>query len=90
MENKQLDQLLEALHQELQKTTTLDDKGRDLLRDLDADIRALLGHSGPVPEEMQEPVMNRLQESLEHFEMTHPALTALLSDLMTSLSNVGI
>jgi len=87
MDNKDLEKLLEALHQELQQPTNLDDKGRDLLRGLDVDIRALLTRSDAIPEAS---TMQRLQESVDHFEVTHPTLTALLSDLLTSLSNAGI
>jgi hypothetical protein len=90
MDKKDLEKLLEALHQELQETKSMDEKGRDLLRGLDVDIRGLLERSGAIPDETQESMTLRLQESLSHFEVTHPALTTLLSDLLTSLSNAGI
>jgi uncharacterized membrane-anchored protein YhcB (DUF1043 family) len=86
MENKELEKLLETLHQELQKTESLDEKGAELLRGLDADIRNLLDHS----EKSSASMLERWRESVQHFEVTHPALTALLSDLMSSLSNAGI
>jgi hypothetical protein len=87
MDNRELEKLLDALHQELQETTSLDEKGRDLLRGLDVDIRALLARSGTAPEASMRQLV---QESVDHFEVTHPTLTALLSDLLTSLSNAGI
>jgi len=86
MDNHELDKLLEALHRELQQAQSVDEKGQELLRGLDADIRALLDRSGISSDSMLE----RLRDSVDHFEATHPALTTLLSELLTSLSNAGI
>ena len=88
MDNQELTKLLEALHNELQRTDKLDDKGQELLRHLDADIRSILGHEEKDP--ANESLALRLQESVEHFEATHPTLTTLLSEMLTSLSNAGI
>jgi hypothetical protein len=89
MDNQDLTKILEALHTELQHTETLDDKGQELLRDLDAEIRGLLARTEK-SQPSQPLLLNRLQESVEHFEVTHPTLTELLSELLTSLSNAGI
>ena len=89
MNNNELPKLLEALHQELQQTSDLDEKGRELLRGLDVDIRGLLARTESAPAS-ESPMMQRLQDSVDHFVVTHPALTKLLSDLLTSLSNAGI
>jgi len=88
MTEKNLTQLLEQLHTELDATEAVDDKGRELLRALNADIQELLERSeNPGADDS---VLERLQESVEHFEVTHPALTSILSHLMTALSNAGI
>ncbi len=60
-----------------------------MLDHLDRDIRALLQRSGR-KKESEEPVLERLQETIEHFEATHPSLTQTLSEMMTILSNAGI
>ena len=86
MDNKELEKLLESLRNELQHTEGVDEKGLELLRGLDADLHHLLSHSEKAPASM----LDRWRESVEHFEVTHPSLTQLLSDLMTSLSNAGI
>ncbi len=86
MDNKELEKLLSELRAELQRTENVDEKGAELLRSLDADLHHLLSHSGASSASM----LDRWRQSLEHFEVTHPALTRLLSDLMTSLSNAGI
>jgi len=86
MDNKELEKLLETLRQELQRTEGVDEKGVELLRNLDADIHHLLAHS----EKSSATMLEGWRDVVQHFEVTHPALTRLLSDLMTSLSNAGI
>ena len=87
MDNKELETLLESLRRELQRTEGVDEKGAELLRALDADIHHLLAEQSS---SSSASMLDRWRDSLEHFEATHPALTRLISDLMTSLSNAGI
>jgi hypothetical protein len=90
MNNQNLRRLLEQLHSELERTESLDEKGRELLRGLNGDIRSLLersGDGGPKPEEA---TLQRLQDAIDHFEIEHPTLTMALSEMMTILSNAGI
>jgi hypothetical protein len=89
MTDPHLRELLEKLHQELERTEAVDEKGSELLRHLDADIRDLLKRSG-ANTETDEPVLERLQDTIDHFEATHPRLTLVLSEMMTILSNAGI
>ena len=88
MNNHEIDQLLEKLKNEIEGIQPDDEKGQMLLRELSADIRELLERAEskqPAPSMMQ-----RLQASIDHFEVTHPELTAALSSLSTILSNAGI
>ena len=89
MTDQDLRELLERLHQELEHTEVTDEAGRERLRHLDADIRALLARSGE-PIERDEPMLERLQESIEHFETTHPTLSTMIAQMSTILSNAGI
>jgi len=88
MSDKKLSKLLEQLHDELGKTQAVDDKGRELLRSLDGDIRKLLERSEGA--QADESLLERLQDAIDHFEITHPKLTSALSHMMTILSNAGI
>lgn len=87
MKDKKLDQLLEQLHKEIEGIESVDEKGRELLRELSTDIRDLLERA-----EGQQPdsILERLGQAMKHFEVTHPDLTAALSNLSTILSNAGI
>jgi hypothetical protein len=82
-----LSKLLEQLRQELAKAQAMDDKGRELLRALRADIETLLERSEAGTEDS---LLERLQDSIDHFEVTHPGLTTALSNLLRTLSNAGI
>jgi hypothetical protein len=88
MANKKLSKLLEELHEELGKTQAVDEKGQELLRHLDGDIRKLLKETGDV--QADESMLERFQEAIDHFEITYPRLTSALSAMMTILSNAGI
>ena len=88
MADNNLSKLLEQLHAELDHTEAVDDKGRELLRALNADIGKLLERSESGPSD--DSLLERLQESIDHFEVTHPALTSALSNIVSILNNAGI
>ena len=90
MENKELRKDLRQLHDEIKKTKAVDEKGRELLRDLEGDISALLERSEEHPVQLHPSLVQRLESALAHFEVTHPELTTLISKLLDSLSTAGI
>ncbi|HEX8992272.1 MAG TPA: DUF4404 family protein [Anaerolineales bacterium] len=90
MGDEELRRKLQELHDEIENLDQVDEKGRALLRDLDDHIRNLLARSEPA-ESKPKPAMRRsLEDAIRHFEVTHPALTEALSDLLTALSNAGV
>ena len=89
MADQNLRELLEKLHDELERTEVTDEEGRERLRHLRADIRRLLERSGKKPE-ADESMLERFQDSIDHFGETHPQLTMMISQMMTILSNAGI
>jgi hypothetical protein len=90
MDDQELRKLIEQLHAEIQNTHTVDEKGQELLAHLESDIRKLLDRNGEVAAPLHPSTLRRLQESLDHFEVTHPTLTLLISRLLEGFSNVGI
>ena len=90
MSDENLRKLLEQLHDELERAESMDEKGDELLRHLNTDIKNLLKRSGKGKGQTDEPVLERLQDAIDHFEVTHPTLTRMLSEMMTILSNAGI
>ena len=89
MNDDELRKLLEELHQRIESTDTVDEQGREMLNHLSMDIRNLLERTGePRPDTSKE--INSLEESIRHFEVTHPTLTATLSQMLNILNNAGI
>ena len=86
MTDKKLGELLEQLQKELERTKSVDEKGREMLTHLDADIQKILGGG-----EVTHPsIQTRIQNAIDHFEVDHPTITAALSQLLNTLSNAGI
>src|SRR5262245_55671270 len=87
MTDPNLNELLEKLQKEMEQIDVTDKAGRERLRQLEADIRRLRERSG---EEDDESMLERFQESIDHFEADYPQLTMMISQMMTILSNAGI
>ena len=90
MDKKELNQLLDQLHEEIKKTREVDEAGIELLRNVDGDIQSLLNRSEETQGAVHPSVLENLRSAIDHFEVTHPALTAVISELLETLSNVGI
>jgi hypothetical protein len=88
MTDKKLTRLLEQLRRELAGAKAVDQRGRELLRALDADIHSLLERKQEGRSD--ESLLERLKNTIDHFEDSHPALTSALSNLLTFLNNAGI
>jgi hypothetical protein len=87
---RSLQEQLRQLHDAIEKVDKVDDRGRDLLRDLDGHIRDLLARSESGATRARPEFAAGLQDAVRHFEVTHPDLTLALSELLTTLSNAGI
>ena len=90
MDDQELRNLIVQLQTEIQNTRTVDEKGQKLLVHLESDIRKLLAQTEGLTAPVHPSTLRRLEEGLDHFEVTHPTLTILLSKLLEALSNVGI
>jgi hypothetical protein len=91
MENQELRNLLDQLHNEIEHTRNLDENGRQLLRHLNTDINDLLQRSENEPLPPAHPTtLRRLEDGIDYFELSHPTLTSQLSKLLSILSNSGI
>jgi len=90
MDSQELRGLLRQLHDEIENARSVDEEGSELLRDLDGDIRDLLERSGESAIQLHPSIVQRLEDALHHFEVTHPELTTLISSLLNSLSGAGI
>jgi hypothetical protein len=90
MTDPELCKLLEQLHNEIEGTKTVDEKERELLRELGVDIRELLERCEAEEIQTHPLTMRRFEEAIDSLAVNHPTLTAMLSSMMTILSNAGI
>jgi hypothetical protein len=90
MDDKKLRKHLEQLRDEIENAGKVDNKGRDLLHEVDEQIRELLARSEETVLLPKSGLIRGLQDAIRHFEVTHPELTSALSRLLETLSNAGI
>ena len=90
MNDQELCQLLEQVHNEIEQTTSVDAKERELLRDLETDIRELLQRCEDEQMQTHPLTVSRLDDAIEYMAVNHPTLTALLSSMSTILNNAGV
>lgn len=84
MNNQELAKLLEKLHAEVDAIDSVDENSLKLLRELEKDIDELLDRSDTSS------VLERLRDAIKQFEVSHPTLTSMLSEISNILSNAGI
>lgn len=90
MDKKELHDLLNKLHAEINNTKEVDEKGLDLLHDLEADIAALLKRSDENTEPLRPTIFKNMADTIIHFEVTHPTLTDQVAKISDILSGAGI
>jgi hypothetical protein len=88
MEPNQFDQLLEKIRAAIRNVESTDEKERRLLQDLEQDVIRLSEREDKAQPE--DSMLQRMRDAVDHFEVTHPTLTAMISELSTILSNAGI
>jgi predicted component of type VI protein secretion system len=89
MREQHLRQMLEQLHTELQRADTIDDRSRELLQSVLADIEDLLERKQK-PGTQPESIIQQLREAVRTFESTHPTLTHAIGAVTDALANMGI
>lgn len=88
MSNQKIKNLLEQLRTEMESVDKVDEAGLAILRELDGDIDKLIARSDD--DVSDQSIAERLDEAVSKFEVTHPTLTAMLSEISKVLSNAGI
>lgn len=76
---------LETLHRQLLQTPSLDNRGRRLLADVEADLQRL-----DAPPAEREEIHSRWRTAVVEFEASHPQLASGLEQMANLLSNMGL
>ena len=92
MTNQSITALARELDRQLQSGQDFDPADRALLEQLRRDIQSILDTPPDAAKDMKihPDILDRLREATNHFETTHPVLTATMAQVSSTLSNMGI
>jgi hypothetical protein len=90
MPNQELKDMLDRIDRAIESAKSVDEEGQTRLREVRQDIQDLLDRSEKEELQVEHSTLERLEENISYFEVSHPDLTMLLSELATILSNAGI
>jgi uncharacterized protein DUF4404 len=88
--NLQLREQLERLDAELKSIESVDDASREVLQRVQEDVQNLLLRSGTMAPPQEVSITARLRQGIQHFEVTHPNLVAMMEQVVNTLSEMGI
>lgn len=86
MTNHKLQNDLERLREEVKHVAVDDAESRKKLNQIIRDLEAKI----ETQDEDNDGLMKDIKETIHHFETEHPRATAILNDIMVTLSNMGI
>jgi len=86
MTTRKLHNDLDRLRDEINHLAADDVESRNKLNQLISELEAKLEK----PDEENDGLMVNLKDAIKHFEAEHPRATAILNDIMVTLSNMGI
>jgi hypothetical protein len=90
MKKEELRDSLLKLHTELKSIKLADKTSSRILKKLGHDIQRILENSGEIPQSHHASLLESLEESGEHFEVSHPKLASLMNTIIKNLSDMGI
>ncbi|MGI9534632.1 MAG: DUF4404 family protein [Thermodesulfobacteriota bacterium] len=88
MSREKVNELIKGLHEEIHKLKTNDEPAKNRIEELVIDLENQLENSEGNFE--NEDILDSLTHLIEQLEIEHPQITALLSKLSMTLSNMGI
>jgi Domain of unknown function (DUF4404) len=90
MDDPELHEALEKLHQELEQADDLDDESRQRLQHLMVDMHTALERQSPAAKGEDESLLEQLSDNIQEYEVSHPGLTSALQHALDILSGAGI
>ena len=89
MDATELRKLIEELQTEIQYDQSIIERDHELLSQLESEIRKYLSRTGSNELDININSINHLKEKLKLFELTHPVLETLISQLLDALRKLG-
>lgn len=91
MKRDQLIQSLHQLHAKLRDVEDVDSQTREKIDAMIGDIeRSLEDEKNQVVTPRHTPLRKSLEDSVEHFEVSHPNLTSIINHVISTLNAMGI
>ncbi|MBN1255808.1 MAG: DUF4404 family protein [Deltaproteobacteria bacterium] len=90
MKKQRLHKTIQELRDELEKAQSAEDHVREHIQILLKEIAELVDEDGEIPSHRQQQFLERLKESVQHFEASHLSLTAAVGRVIKALSDMGI
>lgn len=87
MSQEKLEKELERLRAEIDNFASDDAASREKMNQLITELETLLQSS---EEDENHGIVDNVRDAINHFETEHPRATAILNDIMVTLSNMGI
>jgi polyhydroxyalkanoate synthesis regulator phasin len=85
--DQQIRNMLMQLHEELERTQTLNENEQAMMRHLMEDIQATLARAS---HQHSSSIVERLEESVETLEVSHPTLSSMIRKALDTLNIAGI
>jgi hypothetical protein len=79
---------LRKLLEEIGKIESVDNQSREKLDRLASSVQLKLDH--PQDARHHQHLIEHLDDAIDHFEVSHPDLTAIMNTIMMTLGNLGI
>ena len=86
----ELQNLLKKLRTEINNIKVVDKSSVEMLDKMKKEIDRALERSEAKQEIEKSSLVERLEKSVEHFEASHPELTAKMNNVINFLNNVGL
>jgi septal ring factor EnvC (AmiA/AmiB activator) len=90
MKKKKLHKTIRELQTELKKTKPANENVRSHIQRLLLEIEALADEREEIPLHQYQQFLERLQDSVRHFEQEHLSLSLAVGRVIDALSNMGI
>ena len=90
MSNDQLNDRLQRLNEELDRTQVSDAASQDKIRSLQSDIQTVLDPNVETQPHHYASLREQLTDALDHFEDSHAQLTLAIGEVLENLAAIGL
>ena len=90
MSASEFQNLLKKLRLEINNISLTDKSSIEMLNGLKSEIERVLEQDASKLDSGKSSLLNKMEKSVEHFEASHPELTAKIQNVINFLNNLGL